>query len=224
MGGRIYSDEGNSLLNLSGFICYELEKKKNWDQNTSAHIWESKLFSELFINCSHFSLPLHCHPLLFQKCSHCAPSSFSRGLFVQTSGATSSKKSSLTTYLNPDPHIFPSATSPQFSDFFLTHYSVSSIQSLKCIWLFATPWTAARQASLSMTNSWSLLKLMSMSRWCHPAISASVVPFSSCLQSFPASGSFPISWFFAADGQRISFSYSISPSSEYSGLISFRMD
>ena len=58
--------------------------------------------------------------------------------------------------------------------------------------------------------------------WCHPTISSSVVPFSSCLQSFPASGSFPMSQFFASGGQSIgSFSFSITLSNEYSGLISF---
>ena len=62
--------------------------------------------------------------------------------------------------------------------------------------------------------------------WCHSTISFSFVPFSSYLQSFPASGSFLISQFFASGGQRIywSFSFNISPSNEYSGLISFRMD
>ena len=59
-------------------------------------------------------------------------------------------------------------------------------------------------------------------QWCHPTISSSVVPFSSCPQYFLASGSFPMSQFFASGGQ--SFSFSISPSNEYSGLISFRMD
>ena len=62
-----------------------------------------------------------------------------------------------------------------------------------------------------------------LSWWCHSTISSSVVPFSSCLQSFPASGSFPTSQFFPSGG-RWSFSFSISPSSEYSGLISFRTD
>ena len=57
---------------------------------------------------------------------------------------------------------------------------------------------------------------------CHPTISSSVVPFSSCPQSFPASGSFPMSQFFASGGQN--FSFSISPSNEYLGLIFFRMD
>ena len=62
-------------------------------------------------------------------------------------------------------------------------------------------------------------------RWCHPAISSSVVSFSSHLQSFPASGSFPMSQFFASGGQKYwSFSFSISPSNEYSRLISFRND
>ena len=62
-------------------------------------------------------------------------------------------------------------------------------------------------------------------RRCHPTISSSIIPFSSCLQSFPASGSFQMSQFFASGGQSIkSFSFSISPSNEHPGLISFRMD
>ena len=64
--------------------------------------------------------------------------------------------------------------------------SFSSVQLLSHVWLFVTPWTTAHKASLSITNSQSLLKLMSISRWCHPAISSSVIPFSSGLQSFPA--------------------------------------
>ena len=64
-----------------------------------------------------------------------------------------------------------------------------------------------------------------LSQWCHPTISSSVIPFSSCLQSFPASGYFPMSQCFASGGQSIGvFSFSISPSNEYSGLICFRMD
>ena len=60
----------------------------------------------------------------------------------------------------------------------------SSAQSLSRVQLFETPWTAAGQASLSISNSQSLLKLMSV-EWYHPTISFSVVPFSSHLQSFP---------------------------------------
>ena len=64
-----------------------------------------------------------------------------------------------------------------------------------------------------------------LSQWCHPTISSSVIPFSSYLQSFPASASFPMSQFFASDWSKYwSFSFSVSPSSEYSGLISFRID
>ena len=63
------------------------------------------------------------------------------------------------------------------------------------------------------------------SQWCHPAISSSVIPFSSCPQSLPASGSFRMSQLFTSGGQSIgSFSFSISPSNEQPGLISFRMD
>ena len=67
----------------------------------------------------------------------------------------------------------------------------------------ATPWTAACQASLSFTNSWILLKLMSSSWRCHPITSSSVILFSSCLQSFPVIGSFLMSTFFTSVGQRI---------------------
>ena len=66
-----------------------------------------------------------------------------------------------------------------------------------------TPWTVTCQASLSITKSWSLLKLMSVELWCHLTISSSVAPFSSRLQSFPASGSFPMSWFFPSGAQSI---------------------
>ena len=63
------------------------------------------------------------------------------------------------------------------------------------------------------------------SRWCHPAISSSVIPFSSCSQSLPASESFPMSQLFAWSWPKYwSFSFSISPSNEHPGLISFRMD
>ena len=62
-----------------------------------------------------------------------------------------------------------------------------------------------------------------LSRWCHPTISSSVIPFSSCLQSFPGLGSFPMSQFFTSGGHW-SFRFSLNPSNEYSGLISFRMD
>ena len=56
-----------------------------------------------------------------------------------------------------------------------------------------------------------------LSQWCHPTISSSVTPFSSCPQSFPASGSFPLSWFFTSGGQSIGgLSFSISPSNECS--------
>ena len=65
-----------------------------------------------------------------------------------------------------------------------------------------------------------------LSWWCLPTVLSSLLPFSSCPQSFLASRSFPLSWLFASGGQSIgaSCSLSISPSSEYSGLISFRID
>ena len=86
----------------------------------------------------------------------------------------------------------------------------SSVQSLSHVWLFATPWTAARQASLSITNSWSPPRPCPLWWWCHPTILSSVIPFSSCLRSFPVSGSFPRSHFFISGGQSIGVSASAS--------------
>ena len=74
----------------------------------------------------------------------------------------------------------------------------------------ATPWTAARQASLSITNSRSLLRLMPIESAMPSTVSSSVVPFSSCPQSFPASGSFPTSRLFASGSQSIGASASAS--------------
>ena len=97
-------------------------------------------------------------------------------------------------------------------------------QSLSHVRLLATPWTAARQASLCFTILQSLLKLMSlesvMPSNCRPLSSSSVVPSSSSPQSFPASGSFPMSQLFASGGQSIG----IGCSKEHPGQISFRMD
>ena len=101
----------------------------------------------------------------------------------------------------------------------------SSVQSLSCVQLFVAPQTAARQASLSITNSWSLLKLMSIE---------SVMPSNHLILCSPLllpPSIFPsIRIFFNESVLHIrwpkywSFSFSISPSNEYSGLISFRID
>ena len=88
-----------------------------------------------------------------------------------------------------------------------------------------TPWTAACQASCLSPIPGVYSNSSPLSWRCHPIISSFVIPFSSRPQSFPASGSFQMSQFFASGGQSIgSFSFSISPSNEYSGLISFRID
>ena len=100
----------------------------------------------------------------------------------------------------------------------------SSVQSLSHVQLFATPWTAAHQASLSITNSQSLLKLMSIKSLmpsnhlilCHPLLPPSI---------FPSIGDFSNESVLRSRWSKYwSFSFSISPSNEYSGLISFRME
>ena len=83
---------------------------------------------------------------------------------------------------------------------------LSSVQLLNHVRLFATPWTAARQASLSIINSWSLLKRKSIDSVMPSNHLILCLPFSSCLQSFPASGSFQMSQFFESGGQSIGVS------------------
>ena len=86
----------------------------------------------------------------------------------------------------------------------------SSVQSLSRVQLFATPWITARQASLSITNSWSSLKLMSIKSVMPSSHSSSVTPFTSCSQSLLASGYFPVSQLFEWGGQSIGVSASAS--------------
>ena len=82
----------------------------------------------------------------------------------------------------------------------------SSVQSFGHVWFFTTPWTTACQASLSITNSQVYSSSHPSSWWCHPTISSSVSPFSSCLQFFPALRSFQMSQLFASGGQSIGVS------------------
>ena len=84
------------------------------------------------------------------------------------------------------------------------------VQLLSHVQLFATPWATGHQASLSLTVSWSLLRFMSIGL-VMPSNHLSVIPFSSCPQSLPASGSFPMSWLCASGGQSTGASASVLP-------------
>ena len=79
-------------------------------------------------------------------------------------------------------------------------YLFFAVQSLSHVQLFVTPWSTACQGFLSFTLS-PISCSNSLSWWCHSTILSSVAPFSSCLLSFPASGSFPMSWLLASGGQ-----------------------
>ena len=97
-----------------------------------------------------------------------------------------------------------------------------SVQSLNHVRLFATPWLQHTRLPCPSPTPRAYWNSCPLSWWCHPTISSSVISFSSHLQSFPASGFFLVSQFFASGGQ--SFSFSISSSNAYSGLIAFRID
>ena len=107
----------------------------------------------------------------------------------------------------------------------LNAYQFSSVQSLSRVWLSAgtmdcsTPGLPVHHQLPELAQSH-----VPLSWWCQPTILSSVIPFSSCLQSFPASGSFLMSHFFTSWPKYWSCSFSISPSNEYSGVISFRID
>ena len=102
---------------------------------------------------------------------------------------------------------------------------ISSVQLLSCVRLFATPWIPARQASLSITNSWSSLKLMSIETvmpsshliLCHPLHLLPPIPPS--ISVFSNESTLCMRWL-----KYWSFSFSISSSNEHPGLISFSMD
>ena len=105
------------------------------------------------------------------------------------------------------------------------YFKINSVQLLSCVRLFVTPWTAACQASLSITNSWNLLKLMSIESvmssnhviLCRPLLFLPSI-FSS-IRVFSKESVLHIRW-----PKYWRFNFSISPSNAYSGLISFRID
>ena len=93
---------------------------------------------------------------------------------------------------------------------YILNFFCFQFSSVSHVGLFVIPWTTTHQASLSITNSWSPPNPCPLSRWCHPTISSSVVPFFSCPQSFSVSGSFQMSQLFASGGQSIGVSASAS--------------
>ena len=125
-------------------------------------------------------------------------------------------------------HYFHYSACYLFTTFFSAYFSsvqFSSVQLLSCVQLFATPWTAARQASLSITNSRNPPKLMSIESvmpsshliLCHPLFLLPSIPPS--IRVFSNQSTLCIRW-----PKYWSFSFSISPSKEHPGLISFRID
>ena len=125
-----------------------------------------------------------------------------------------------------EPGILESMGSQRVRQNWATEHAVfSSVQSLICVWLFTTPWIAAHQASLSITNSWSSLKLTSIESvvpsshliLCHPLLLLPPIPPS--IRLFSNESTLRMRW-----PKYWSFSFSIIPSKEHPGLISFRTD
>ena len=92
----------------------------------------------------------------------------------------------------------------------LIKVGISSVQLLSRVRLFATPWIAASRPPCPTPTTGVHPNPCPLSRWCHPTVSSSMFPFSSCPQSFPASGSFQMSQLYASDGQSTGVSASTS--------------
>ena len=144
--------------------------------------------------------------------------SYSTGVFLYLS-------TSLSPFvLYPEVISTPSAPSQILPTVYPASVQFSTVQLLSCVPLFVTPWTAAHQASLSITNSWRLLKLMSIESvmpsshliLCRPLLLSSIFP---SIRVFSNESVLLIRW-----PKYWSLSFSISPSNENSGLISFRID
>ena len=90
----------------------------------------------------------------------------------------------------------------------VTQHQFHAVQLFSHVQLFITPWTQHARLSCPSPTPRACSNSCPLSQWCHPTISSSVVPFSFCLQSFPASGTFPVSQLFASGGQSIGVSAS----------------
>ena len=105
--------------------------------------------------------------------------------------------------------VFPFLLKDRFHT--VSSWYIIVVRSLSCVQLFVALWTVALQAFLSFIISWSLLKLMSIESLMPSNHLILCCPFSSCLQSFPASGSFLMSWLFTSGGHSIGASASVLP-------------
>ena len=142
-------------------------------------------------------------------------------IFAKNSGITEKHKNLIILHLSIKGRALQIFRYPNYS--YIYYHML--VQSLSCVRLFATPWTIAYQASLSITNSWSLLKLISIESvmpsnhlilGCPVLLLPWIIP---CIRVFSNESVLCIRW-----PKYWSFSFNISPSDEYSGLISFRMD
>ena len=193
-----------------------LEKLAN---QSHLQLWEGPAALGVKKNCWRVSIPQEANGKLKEKPSPFLVYSIGSQLWQQNIEPTD-KLEMCPTESQPQNHNIKSKrVNLKLSD------RVVVVQSLSYVWLFETPWTAARQASLSITNSQSLLNSCPLYQWCYLTISSPVTLFSFCLQCFPASGCFPVSLALRVRWPKYwSFSFSISPSSGYSGWISFRID
>ena len=113
-------------------------------------------------------------------------------------------------YWKCDKSIKMLAKLPNTNKIFYNCLLVVVVQMLSPVRFFATPWTAAHQASLSFTISRVCSNSCPLNQWCYLTISSSASPLSFCLQPFPSLGSYPMSWLFTSDGQSIGASGSSS--------------
>ena len=206
--------------------------------------------SSLSLTCYPFSHILHSHletlnPSFFSLPPHIKSSNTvsSRSLITLTFSLCHghSLHLCLVSQLLWQPRVFP-LSSPMQSSQFILHIVSQLIFMIINQFLLIPPLSSVQFSCSVVSNSLRLHELQHarppcpsptpgvhlnpcpLCQWCHPAISSSVIPFSSCPQFFPASGSFQMSHLHIRWPKYWSFSFNISPSNEHAGLISFRMD
>ena len=221
--------EGGSNANSRPLVPLLWQEKQTWEvQNGSWHSWKSALPSPelltevdtiptLDVKTPHFRKLRNC--LLFQCKHHCWRAWHwshcdSQSLWFNAWALRRILLARENVYINMKCCIYCIKyflVKTLIIGNFKTYVQFSSVQSLSRVQLFATPWITARQASLFITNSQSSLKLMSIESVMPSSRLILCCPFSSCPQSLPASGSFPMSQLFASDSQSIGASASVIP-------------
>ena len=233
--GNYYSDLYQRLLVLPGMHPASPEWEPTGDRHwvIPAALWTQKCWAQGrdlticllneqtrlgMVSRGHVCIPAPLFELSYQKCPPFITGLTLTVLLFQRFGSCLLPFQEACPQVSATHHVHPThAASHAFWICTFRFYSSNNlslwkaaVEFLSPVWVFVRPLTAARQACCPSASPGACPHSRPSSQWCHPTISSSVVPFSSCLQSFPASGSFSMSQLFASGGRSIGASASAS--------------